>query len=215
MAAARVDIASALFGKTRRNILALLFGQAGRSFYLREIAARAATGMSQVQKELRQLAAAGLVLSERRANQLHFRANPEAPVYGELLGIVTKTFGIADVLREALSPLEGRIRLAFVYGSIAKGKATAASDIDLFIVGDLLPSETSLPLERVHRRLGRWPSAVIYGTGEFATMLRDEHHFISAVLEGPKIWLIGNEGVLDQLRNEQFAQPRPRRAARR
>ena len=132
---APTDIAAALFGKTRRNVLALLFGKPDRSFYLREIAGHAGTGMSQVQKELQQLAAAGLVLRERHANQMHFRANREAPIYTELLGIVTKTFGVADLLRRMLVPFKRHMRLAFIYGSIAKGSANAASDVDLFLVG--------------------------------------------------------------------------------
>jgi len=214
MAAAGTDIAGVLFGKTRRNVLALLFGQPGRSFYLREIAARAGTGMSQVQKELRQLVAAGLVLREQRANQVHFRANPEAPIYVELLGIVTKTFGVADVLRKMLVPFKNRIRLAFIYGSIAKGSANAASDVDLLLVADLPPSEVSLPLARVQKQLGRKISVITYSSEEFGAMLAQEHHFISAVLEGPKIWLIGNDRTLDEFRHEQSRKPRARRTAR-
>jgi len=210
----RTDIAAALFGKTRRNVLALLFGQPGRSFYLREIAARAGTGMSQVQKELQQLAAAGLVLREQRANQMHFRANPEAPIYSELLGIVTKTFGVADVLRKMLVPFENRIRLAFIYGSIAKGTATAASDVDLLLVTDLPPSELSLPLARTQKQLGRKISVITYSTEEFGAMRAQEHHFISAVLEGPKIWLVGNDRTLDGRRHDQALKPHARRTAR-
>ena len=215
MAAARTDLAVALFGKTRRNVLALLFGQPERTLYLREIAARAGTGMGQVQKELEQLVTAGLVLRERRANQVHFRPNPEAPIYRELLGIVTKTFGIADVLREMLAPFQSRIRLAFIYGSIAKGTAHAASDIDLLLVADFAPSELSPALTDLRQRLGRNLSVVTYSSQEFGSMLREEHHFISAVLEGPKIWLAGNDRALDELRHEPPRHPRARRAARR
>ena len=214
MVAAGTDIAGALFGKTRRNVLALLFGQPGRTFYLREIAARAGTGMSQVQKELQQLVGAGLVLREQRANQTHFRANPEAPIYVELLGIVTKTFGVADVLRKMLVPFKNHIRLAFIYGSIAKGSANAASDVDLLLVADLPPSEVSLPLERTQKQLGRKISMITYSSNEFGSMLAQEHHFISAVLKGPKIWLVGNDRTLDEFRNEQSRKPRARRAAR-
>jgi predicted nucleotidyltransferase len=214
MVAARIDIAGALFGKTRRSVLALLFGQPGRSFYLREIAARAGTGMSQVQKELQQLVAAGLVLREQRANQMHFRANPEAPIYVELLGIVTKTFGVADVLRKMLASFRNRTRLAFVYGSIAKGTATAASDVDLLLVADLPPSELSLPLTRAQKQLGRNISVITYSTEEFGSMLAREHHFISAILEGPKIYLVGNDLTLDEFRHDQARKPRARRTAR-
>jgi predicted nucleotidyltransferase len=215
MIAAHIDTAGALFGKTRRNVLALLFGQPGKTFYLREIVSRSGTGMSQVQKELEQLVAAGLVLREQRANQVHFHANPEASIYGELLGIVTKTFGVADVLRKALARFKDRVRLAFVYGSIAKGTAHAASDIDLLLVADLPPSELAVPLAGLRERLGRKVSLVSYSAGEFGSMLRGRHHFISAILNGPKIWLIGNEHALDELRQEQPRKPRARRTARR
>lgn len=215
MISAHTDLAMALFGKTRRNVLALLFGQPGKTFYLREIVSRSGTGMSQVQKELEQLVAAGLVLREQRANQVHFHANPEASIYGELLGIVTKTFGIADVLREALARFKDRVRLAFVYGSIAKGTAHATSDIDLLLVADLPPSELAVPLAGLRERLGRKISLVSYSASEFGPMLRGPHHFISAILNGPKIWLIGNEHTLDGLRQEQPRKPRARRTARR
>ena len=215
MAAAPTDASVALFGKTRRSVLALLFGQPGRSFYLREIAARAGTGMSQVQKELGQLAAAGLVVREQRANQVHFHANREAPIYGELLGIVTKTFGVADVVRDLLGPFKNRIGFAFIFGSIAKGTATAASDIDLLLVGDLAPSEVAVPLAEARTQLGRTVSLVGYSTEEFRSMLRNRHHFINSILAGPKIWLAGSERGFDELRHQQPRTPHARRAARR
>lgn len=215
MIAAHTDTAVALFGKTRRNVLALIFGQPDRSFYLREIVARAGSGMSQVQKELEQLVAADLVRREKRANQVHFRANPEAAIYDELRGIVTKTFGVADVLREMLARFADRVRLAFVYGSIAKGTAHATSDIDLLVVADLRPSELAVPLEDLRERLGRKISLVSYSASEFASMLQGRHHFISAILEGPKVWLIGNEKALHEFRHEQPRKSRARRTARR
>lgn len=211
----QTDLATALFGKTRRNVLALLFGQPGKTFYLREIVSRSGTGMSQVQKELEQLVAARLVLRERRANQVHFHANREATIYGELLGIVTKTFGVADVLREVLASFKDRIRLAFVYGSIARGTAHATSDIDLLVVADLPPSELSVPLAGVGDRLGRKISLVSYSVREFGPMFRGKYHFISAILNGPKIWLIGDEPALDDFRQEQPRKSRAHRSARR
>jgi hypothetical protein len=209
----QVDIASALFGKTRRNVLALLFGQPGRTFYLREICAHAGGGMSQVQKELEQLAMAGLVLRERRANQVHFRANPDAPVYAELLGLVTKTFGISDVLRAMLAPFAPAIRLALIYGSVAKGSVVAGSDVDLLLVGDLRLSELAVALSDAEKRLGRKISPIAYSPAEFATMLQRKQHFLSAVLSGPKLFLIGHEDTVDEL--SRSGKPRTRKAARR
>ena len=107
----------------------MLFGDPGREFYLREIVAFAKSGVGQVQRELNRLVRSGLVLREPKGNQVWFRANPDGSVYAELVGIVAKTFGIADFIRMALVPVAARLRAAFIYGSVARGqhRATATS----------------------------------------------------------------------------------------
>ena len=52
-----------------------------------------------------------------------------SPLYPELRNLVLKTVGLADILRAALQ--DERIQVAFVFGSIAEGKETADSDVDL------------------------------------------------------------------------------------
>lgn len=200
MSAATFPIAEALFNKTRRAVLALLFGQPDKAFYTREIVAAAGAGASQVQKELDQLTRAGLLIRERRANQVYFRVNPDAPVFAELSGIVAKTFGIADVVKDALAPLHDRIDTAFIYGSVARGEHHAGSDIDVFLVGDVLLSQLAVPLSETEKRLGRQVSTTIFDRNEFAGRLKKSDHFISKVLAGPKIFLIGDEAHLKELR---------------
>lgn len=209
------DASTALFGKTRRGVLALLFGRADSAFYLREIAKHAGTGMSQVQKELAQLVASGLVLRERRANQVYFRANPDAAIFEELRGIVTKTFGVADVLRDALRGFEDRIDFAFVYGSVARGAARATSDVDLLVIGDVGLSDIAVQLSAAEDRLRRTVSPVMYSRREFVEQARAGHHFISAVLERPKLFLIGSQDDLEKLVQPQPRQSRQGRGAAR
>ena len=196
MPAPTFPIAKALFSKTRRGVLALLFGQPDRAFYTREILASVGAGTSQVQKELDQLTRAGLLIRERRANQVYFRVNQDAPVFAELSGLVAKTFGIADVVRAALVPFVALIEGAFLYGSVARNAHHSGSDIDVFIVGDVLLSHLALPLSEVEKRLGRPVSATIFDRKELATRLANRDHFITNVLASPKIFLIGDEASL-------------------
>ena len=200
MTAATFPIAEALFSKTRRAVLALLFGQPEKSFYTREIVAAAGAGASQVQKELDQLTRAGLLIRERRANQVYFHVNAEAPVFAELVGLVAKTFGIADVVRARLAPLRDLIDAAFIYGSVARGEHHASSDIDVFLVGDILLSQLALPLSEAEKSLGRQVSATIFDRKEFVSRLNKRDHFVSKVLTGPKIFLIGDDARLKELR---------------
>ena len=197
MSTSKAGLGEALFGKARRGVIALLFGRPGASFYLREITAHANTGVSQVQKELATLSRVGLVTRERRGRQVYYRANADSPIFEELRGIAVKTFGVADVLREALRPFAGRIRAAFVYGSVAKGTDTAQSDIDVMIISDGLTYSDVFPaIVEVEGRMGRKVNPSLFGEEELRRKHKEKNAFVTRTLEQPKIFLIGSNGDL-------------------
>lgn len=191
------SIAEALFSGTQQRVLAWLFGQPGRSFYATELIGLAGAGSGAVQRELARLAQSGLVTARAVGNQKHYQANPQAPIYAELCSIVQKTVGLAEPLREALAPLAGRIRAAFVYGSVAKREDTASSDIDLMLVSDdLAYSDLYAALEAVSSRLGRTVNPTLYTPQELARRVKKQEAFATRVLAQPKLWLIGGEDAL-------------------
>jgi len=53
-------LGTTLFGKTRRAVLTLLYSHPDESFYLRQIARTTGAGMGALQRELKQLAEAGI-----------------------------------------------------------------------------------------------------------------------------------------------------------
>lgn len=191
------SLADALFSGTQQRVLAWLFGQPERSFYATELIGLAGAGSGAVQRELARLAQSGLVTARAVGNQKHYQANPEAPIYAELCGIVQKTVGLAGPLRDALAPLAARIRAAFVYGSIAKREDTVTSDIDLMLISDdLAYSELYAHLEAVSQRLGRTVNPTIYTPQELAKRVKGKEAFATRVLAQPKLWLIGGEDAL-------------------
>ena len=208
-----LSIAEALFGKAQRAVLTLLFGQSGRAFYVRELVSAAGTGASQVQKELDNLARAGLVLREPRGNQVWFRANPASPVFVELKSLVAKTFGIADIVREALQPFSTKIVAAFIYGSVARGEHDAASDVDVLVISDLAPSRFAPVQLELGDTLGRRISLVLYDAAEFGRHLSTQEHFVRTVMSQPKIWLYGSEESIKSLHVKTPRKSRRRKAA--
>ena len=191
-------MASALFPKVRQRVLAVLFGNPGRSFYANEVIGLAQSGTGAVQRELAGLAAAGLLTVKRQGNQTHYQANADAPVFTELRGLVLKTLGLADVLRAALTPLAPQIAQAFVFGSVAKQQDTAASDIDVLIVSeDLGYADVFGALESATDTLGRKVNPSLYTPAEIAKRTSQDNAFVTRVLRQPKIWLIGNEEALN------------------
>jgi predicted nucleotidyltransferase len=187
-------LADALFAKVQQRVLGVLFGNPRRSFYANEVIGLARSGTGAVQRELARLETSGLVTVTRVGKQKHYQANAGSPVFEELRALVLKTFGLADVLREALAPVSRSIRAAFVYGSVAKGQDTVASDIDLMVIADSLTyADLFSVLEEASTRLGRKVAPTVYSTKELSKRVKQDNAFVTRVLAQPKLWLIGDE----------------------
>lgn len=196
---ARTGLADALFSATQQRVLALLFGQPGRSFFTNELIGLVGAGSGAVQREIRRLVESGLVTVTRIGTQKHYQANPVAPIFDELRSIVTKTLGPAEALRAALLSLGDKVRLALVYGSVAKHSDTANSDIDLLIVSDVLTLEQAYTaLTSVEQRLGRRVSPTLYTVAEFRRRRKGGNPFLTKVLAGETILLTDDIDALIQ-----------------
>ena len=198
MGTTKDSVAEALFGKTRRHVLALLFGRPHEAFYLRQIVRETGAGVGAVQRELDRLTQAGIITRAPDGRQVYFRANPDTPVYQELQGLMAKTAGIADVLCSALLSLE-KIDVAFIYGSVARGSQTTHSDIDMMIIGEVSLHDLLPLLGPAQERLAREINPTIYTPDEFRSKRADQQHFVSRVLEEPKIFIIGADNELERL----------------
>ena len=187
-----LPLGDALFTVTQQKVLGLLYGKPDQSFYANEIARWARVGKGSLMRELDRLQRAGVLTLNRQGNQTHYQANPECPIYGELLGIVRKTFGIGDALRAALAPLAGQVVWAFVYGSIARGEEHAGSDIDLMLIGENLGyGDVVERLLAVEERLGRRINPTIDPPADWLARKAAGNSFVLRVSEQDKINLIG------------------------
>lgn len=160
------------------------------SFHVREIARLTGADAGNAHRALRRFEQAGLVKATRSGNQRRYQANRETPIFAELQGIVRKTAGLADVLREALAPLANRIEQAFVYGSIARGEPGPRSDVDLMVVGNVTFAEVVDTVYPLQERLGREVNPIVLKAKEFRARAEDPG-FIARVMSGPRIMLFG------------------------
>jgi len=180
-----------LFGKTRQAVLALLYGRTDTSFYTKQVLDAVKSGRGTVQRELKNLTDSGIIMREVQGRQVYYRANAKCPIFNELKSIVSKTFGLADVLREALAPLEEQIAFALVYGSMASGQATSASDIDLLVVGDIDETMLHRALSEAENRLGRPVNYTLMSQAEFDKKRSQKGGFLDRVLTKQKIMILG------------------------
>ena len=187
-----LSLSNALFTVTQQKVLGLLYGKPNQSFYANEIARWAQVGKGSLMRELGRLQSVGVLSMTRQGNQTHYQANPQCPIYQELLGIVRKTFGIAEPLRLVLAPFADQLVWAFVYGSIAKDQANASSDIDLMLIGTGLHySEVMERLMPMEEQLGRPLNPTLYTPEDWAGKLASGNSFVQRVAQQEKINLIG------------------------
>ena len=180
-------------------MLALLYSRADEEHLQESLIQLAGLGRGAVQRELDFLARAGVVRRTARGRQVYFQANAQSPIYAELRGLVVKTSGVADVLRGALAGLSGRISVAFIYGSVAKGSERRGSDVDVMVIGDVSFAEVSEALSQAQKAIAREVNPSVYTAADFRTKLKAKHHFLRTVLSAEKIFLIGDDDELGRL----------------
>ncbi|MBW6509667.1 MAG: nucleotidyltransferase domain-containing protein [Desulfuromonadales bacterium] len=194
------NISNALFTNTQQQVLRLLFGQPDKSFYSKELVDKAGIGTGTVHRELGKLSGAGLLTVKNIGNQKHYQANPDSPIYEELKGIVRKTFGISKLLYEVLAPHQNSIRLAFIYGSVAKGSDSTTSDIDLMLISDKITyPDLLVSFADLENELGKKISPTIYSVEEFRNKRDSKNSFVTRVINQPKIILIGSENDIETM----------------
>lgn len=186
-----------LFSKVQQRILSLFFGHPNRIFYTNEIIRLSHSGTGAVLRELEKLSSVGLVVVKQVGNQKQYQVNQEASIFVELQGIVRKTFGLVDVLKEALEPISSQLQSAFIYGSIAKHEDKVSSDIDLMLIGDDLSYAELYPLlEAAQIKLGRQVNPTFYDSKEWVKKREGGNNFIAQLLKQPKIFIKGTKDDL-------------------
>ena len=186
-------MSTALFTDSQARVYRCLFGQPGREFHLNELRRLTGLGSASLQRELNRLADAGLVTSERVGNLRRFRANPNSPVFSELVALTRKVLGAEPLLRDALAVLAPNLKGAWIYGSYAKESETAQSDLDVMLVGNRLTLSRVLEvLAPLEEELGRKINPTLYTTSEIAKRRAEPDSFVNRVLAQPVLALMGN-----------------------
>ena len=184
-------LAELLSSRARAEIFRLLLSGTGEELHVREIERRSGLNDSTLRQELRKLVRLDLVQSRRDSNRVYYRAKTESPLYPEIRNLVLKTSGLSDVLKSALT--DKRIGVAFVFWSIGRWEEKAGSDVDLMVIGQLGLRDLSRLLSGIEEKIGREVNPHVLREEEFRKRIRAKEHYVSSVMETPKIFIIGSE----------------------
>jgi predicted nucleotidyltransferase len=193
-------VLEALFtSQARLEVLKLFFLRSSGRHYMREISSLTDQPIRAIQRELARLEDADLLISSVDGNRKYFTANRQSPVFSELRALMVKTAGIGDQLKKILQEQSDTIHVAFIFGSFARGIETAASDIDIMVIGVITSRELSRILKPLKEELDREMNPVTIRVHEFQENVEKGDSFTQSILEEPKIFLIGDDDGLQAL----------------
>src|SRR3989338_3701132 len=175
--------------KTRIRILTLLMFNRDKEYHLREIARLIDISPKYVGKELEKLLKINLVNKYEKGNLNIYSINKKSIILNELRQMFIKTDYLGEIIKKEL---EDKVKYAFIYGSFAKGEETEASDIDLFVIGDMKEDDLIRAIQKLEETTGREINYVLWNEKTFKQRAQN-HHLLKTIKKSEIIMLIGDE----------------------
>lgn len=192
-----------MFSPYRRQVLAVLFLRPDEQFHVRELGRMTGVSAGSLHRELKAMAESGLLLREKVGNQVFYRANTGCSIYEELAAIFRKTMGLTSLLEDALSGLYDKIQVAFVFGSMASGRQTAGSDLDICVLGEVSLREVVKALAPVRETLQREVNPVVMTPRKFTDQAKKKDRFVTRVLSEPILFVKASRDELAKLADDR------------
>ena len=192
-----------MFSPYRRQVLAVLFLRPDEQFHVRELERITDISAGSLHRELKAMAESGLLHREKIGNQVFYRVNADCSIYGELATIFRKTTGLTSLLQDALADLDDKIEVAFVFGSLASGRQTAGSDLDICVLGEVSLLEVVKALSPVQETLQREINPVVMTPKKFSELCRKKDRFVTRVLSEPTLFVKASRDELAELAKDR------------
>lgn len=177
-----------LKGKETKAVLGYLFLHEDAELYVNEMARKFSLDDGNLSRKLKQLAQEGILKCRDSANACYYSLNRDYPLLKEYKGIVLKTIGLEQKLRDAFSGIKG-IEQAFIFGSYAKGSMDVASDIDLLVVGEHDTLALQKAISVIQKEMDREINLISMGTPEYKEKLKKDA-FLKSLADKKKVQLV-------------------------
>ncbi|MDD4202347.1 MAG: nucleotidyltransferase domain-containing protein [Candidatus Omnitrophica bacterium] len=193
-----MDFLNITKSKTRTAILKHFFFHKNDGFYLRQLERLLGISAGNLRRELLALSKMGLFKKEKKANQIYYFLNKDMPIFNEIKAIVSKTVGLETILQKELRKIKG-IELSFIYGSVAREEDDNFSDIDLFVVGDIIENDLLKAVKKAEKIMSKEINYVIFTKQDIVEAVKSKKVFLKDVLNGKKVFLIGDANDLAKI----------------
>jgi len=183
-----MGITKLLANRLALKVLSFFLSHENEEFYLRQLASILAEDPSNLSKIIKKISTEGLLLVEIKGKEKYFHLNTNHPLYQEIKKLIEKTVGLQASLATELKGFPG-LKKAFIYGSLASGNLSSASDIDLFLLGKIDENKLLFKIKKLEQDFGREINYILLTEDELKRRISSDS-FIKAIWEGSKIDLI-------------------------
>ena len=181
--------------KTRIKILHLFLGNISEMFHVREIVRRVDEEINAVRRELMLLDKKGILIREARANRVYYSLDSNYPFYFDLIKIHSKDAGLGrDIIKNRMKL--GKIKYAMLSGAFSRNLPNNGESVDLLVVGLVVLPELSLLIKKEEEMRKREINYTIMNEDEFNFRKQRRDPFISTIIHGSRVMLIGDEESL-------------------
>lgn len=172
-----------------KKLLNYFFINPRDTLYINELSRKLNLDKRNLVKKLKELEKNGILKSETRGNLKFYSMNGSYPLYEEYKKIVLKTIGLEDKLKTIMEGVAG-VKEAYIYGSCAKNKLDAHSDIDLLVVGNHKITVLQKKLSNLQREIDREINSVSMDELEFKKRIKKKDPFVLNILKSEHIKII-------------------------
>ena len=182
--------------KTRKIILKAFVESPDAEYYTRQLASLYHLSAGTLHRELKNLSSSGILKSRKIGNIKLFSINKQNPVYEEIRNIIYKTEGVVKFIKDGIPGVRG-IKVAFIYGSFAKGDERQDSDVDIFLIGNTIDEGQLIHvINNIEKKLFKEINYTHYTENEYKKEKKKNNSFILEVIKGKKIFIKGDENDL-------------------
>lgn len=184
-----------MMSRVRVQLLELFYSNPTEMYYVRQITREVDEEINAVRRELDRMIENGIIKKEQRGNRLYYYLNNQYYYYPELLCLVSKSTGLGKKIVKFRNKL-GKLRFVVFSGKFAKHLARAHDDVDILIVGDVVLPEISMLVQEEEKKRGREINFTMFTNEEFEFRKQRRDPFVSELLAGSRIMIIGEEEEL-------------------
>lgn len=178
--------------KVRVKLLQIFLGSPGEIFYVRELVRKTEEEINAVRRELARMESRGLVKREARANRVYYGFRKDYLFYEELLRFCCKTTGLGGQIIEERNKI-GKLKYVMLSGGFVRLNPHHQQNVDLLVVGEVVMPQLAQIVRGYEAKLDREINYTVMTEQEFNFRKKRRDPFITSILLGSRIMLIGDE----------------------